>query len=156
MSLERLIDRARRDHLGGAVFEHPLDEIARIGLIVDDKHFESGELGGDEAGGAHVCCFRMLSFARFHVPVYHHQGKMHRHRCALVFARAPDPDGSAVQLDEALHDGQPQSKTSVLARRDASPCRKRSNRCGMNSGAMPAPVSATLISMWEFTCSSRI
>ena len=42
---------------------------------------------------------------------------MHGDGRALAFARAPDPDGAAVQLDEALHDRQPEAEAAVLARR---------------------------------------
>ena len=45
---ERLVGRAGGEHLRGAVLQHPLDEIARVGLIVDHQHLEPGELRGDE------------------------------------------------------------------------------------------------------------
>ena len=63
---------------------------------------------------------------------------------------------AAVQLDEVLDDRQARARARrAAAWSSASAWRKRSNTCGRNSGLMPMPVSATLISTCEFTRCER-
>ena len=116
-STQRSVGGAGRDHLRRAILEHPPDEIARVGLIVDHQDLESGELGGDELRGARARRLRMQPLARVGTAMNGGQRQMHGDGRAQAFARALDPDDAAVQLDEALHDRQPEAEPAVLARR---------------------------------------
>ena len=125
------------------------------GLIVDHQHLDAGQVRALELQDGSPQPAGMEAFLDVRVPVDDHERKLNGECRAAALARARDPHRAAVELDQLLHDGQSEAEALTVARREASACRKRSNTCGRNSGLMPMPVSATVISMCEFTRSSR-
>jgi hypothetical protein len=78
-----------------------------------------------------------------------------RERRALILALAVDADPTAVELDQLAHDRQPRPSPPCRRVDVVSACRKRSKTTGRNSGAMPCPVSVTMMrASWPSMVSS--
>ncbi len=59
--LESLRSAARDAHLGTALRQHSFDELARVGLVIDDQDVDAGEIDGLGLDRDGRCSGRMLA-----------------------------------------------------------------------------------------------
>ena len=152
---ECLGHRARGQHLGPAAGEHATDQLARVGLVVDDQH---GDASSSAGGEVHLARRRLLA-----------AGSAGSYSSSCTTSRGNEtlnvlPWSSPGLLARTLP---PCISTSCLTIDRPSPrppCRRvvepsawrnRSKTNGRNSGLIPMPVSVTVISTCELTRSSR-
>ena len=152
---QRLVGGRSESHFGVLTGEEAADDVASIGLVVDDQDFDAGKVGDlvkrlDELRlGLRV---DPIGLGRLDGLERQGDGECR----AVIFAGAFGGDGAAVELDELLDDGQAEAEAAVAAGRSTVGLAEAIEDVRQEFGRDAGPVSVTLTSTCELTRSSAI